>query len=77
MLRWTDCKCPLLTFSTPPPAPDLLTRLREMLESSAHADLDAALAAAYGWPANLDNAAILERLLALNLQRTLRQAQEG
>ena len=45
--------------------------------ANAHADLDAAVAAAYGWPANLDNAAILERLLALNLQRTLQQAQEG
>ncbi len=36
----------------------------------AHAALDAAVAAAYGWPADLDDAAILERLLALNLQRS-------
>ena len=45
--------------------------------ANADADLDAAVAAAYGWPASLDNAAILERLLALNLERALRQAQEG
>ena len=38
--------------------------------SNAHAALDAAVAAAYGWPANLDGAAILERLLALNLERS-------
>ncbi len=36
----------------------------------AHAALDAAVGAAYGWPAGLDAAAILERLLALNLQRS-------
>ena len=38
--------------------------------ANAHAALDAAVAAAYGWPANLDAQAILERLLALNLQRS-------
>ena len=38
--------------------------------ANAHADLDAAVAAAYGWPPNLDDAAILERLLTLNLQRS-------
>ena len=38
--------------------------------ANAHAELDAAVAAAYGWPADLDGAAILERLLALNLQRS-------
>ena len=37
--------------------------------SNAHAALDAAVAAAYGWPAPPDDAAILERLLALNLAR--------
>ena len=35
----------------------------------AHRTLDAAVAAAYGWPADLTDAAILERLLALNLER--------
>ena len=38
--------------------------------ANAHAALDAAVAAAYGWPADLDDTAILERLLALNLQRS-------
>ena len=37
---------------------------------NAHAALDAAVAAAaYGWPANLPEAEILARLLALNLKR--------
>ncbi len=35
----------------------------------AHATLDAAVADAYGWPADLTDAEILERLLALNLER--------
>ena len=34
-----------------------------------HEKLDAAVADAYGWPAGLEDAAILERLLALNLER--------
>jgi hypothetical protein len=34
----------------------------------AHAALDAAVAAAYGWPADLPDAEILARLLALNQQ---------
>ena len=38
--------------------------------NNAHMALDAAVAAAYGWPANQEGAAILERLLALNLQRS-------
>jgi type II restriction/modification system DNA methylase subunit YeeA len=35
----------------------------------AHASLDAAVFAAYGWPVDLANPEILERLLALNLER--------
>ena len=35
----------------------------------AHAKLDAAVAAAYGWAADLSDEEILERLLALNLER--------
>jgi hypothetical protein len=35
----------------------------------AHKKLDAAVFAAYGWPADLSDEEILERLLALNLQR--------
>jgi hypothetical protein len=38
--------------------------------ANAHATLDAAVAAAYGWPAALPDAEILERLLALNLERS-------
>ena len=36
---------------------------------NAHAALDAAVSQAYGWPADLADAEILERLLALNLER--------
>ena len=35
----------------------------------AHAELDIAVSAAYGWPADLADGEILERLLALNLER--------
>ncbi len=34
-----------------------------------HGRLDAAVADAYGWPAGLADAEILERLLALNFER--------
>ena len=34
-----------------------------------HAKLDAAVAAAYGWPADLPEEDVLARLLALNLAR--------
>ena len=36
---------------------------------NCHAELDAAVAAAYGWPADLPEEEILARLLALNLER--------
>jgi type II restriction/modification system DNA methylase subunit YeeA len=36
---------------------------------NAHGDLDAAVAAAYGWPANLSQEEALSPLLALNLER--------
>jgi len=38
--------------------------------SHAHAALDSAVFAAYGWPADLPDTEILERLLALNLERS-------
>ena len=38
--------------------------------ANAHATLDAAVADAYGWPPNLPDAEVLERLLALNLERS-------
>lgn len=37
--------------------------------AAAHARLDAAVLDAYGWPQDLGDEAILERLLALNLER--------
>jgi len=40
--------------------------------ANAHADLDAAVLDAYGWPADLPEAEVLERLLALNLERAER-----
>jgi type II restriction/modification system DNA methylase subunit YeeA len=41
----------------------------------AHKKLDTAVAAAYGWPADLTDEQILERLLALNLERAAEEAQ--
>jgi hypothetical protein len=40
----------------------------------AHKKLDAAVAAAYGWPPDLTDEAILEKLLALNLERAAEEA---
>jgi len=40
----------------------------------AHQKLDAAVAAAYGWPADLTDEQILEKLLALNLERAAEEA---
>lgn len=40
----------------------------------AHKKLDAAVAAAYGWPAELTDEQILEKLLALNLERAGEEA---
>ena len=40
----------------------------------AHKKLDAAVAAAYGWPADLSDEQILEKLLALNLERAAEEA---
>jgi hypothetical protein len=40
----------------------------------AHKKLDAAVAAAYGWPTDLTDEQILERLLALNLERAAEEA---
>jgi len=39
-----------------------------------HDELDAAVAAAYGWPANLSDAEILTRLVALNAARAAEEA---
>jgi hypothetical protein len=37
----------------------------------AHKRLDEAVFAAYGWPSDLSDEGILERLLALNLERSV------
>jgi REP element-mobilizing transposase RayT len=50
----------------------LLTILRQL-----HDELDAAVAAAYGWPADLPGDAILQRLVDLNAQRAAEEAQGG
>lgn len=44
---------------------------------SLHRALDAAIFAAYGWPADLSDGEILERLLALNLERARQLASTG
>jgi type II restriction/modification system DNA methylase subunit YeeA len=41
---------------------------------NAHKALDEAVAAAYGWPADLSDDEILARLLALNIERAAKQA---
>jgi hypothetical protein len=41
--------------------------------AAAHKTLDEAVAAAYGWPADLTDEQILESLLAMNLERAKRQ----
>jgi hypothetical protein len=42
--------------------------------AQAHERLDAAVLAAYGWPADIDHADLLGRLLALNLARAAGEA---
>lgn len=42
---------------------------RPMWLANAHKDLDTAVAAAYGWPDDLSDDEVLQRLLALNLER--------
>jgi type II restriction/modification system DNA methylase subunit YeeA len=43
----------------------------------AHKKLDAAVAAAYGWPADLTDGQILGKLLALNLERAATEAKDA
>ena len=43
----------------------------------AHKKLDKAVAAAYGWPADLTDDQILERLLKLNLERAAAETKEA
>ena len=50
-----------------------LYNLRPTWLQIAHRKLDEAVFAAYGWPSDLTDEQILERLLALNLERAGRQ----
>ena len=43
----------------------------------AHKKLDATAAAAYGWPADLSDEQLLERLLALNLARAAAEVESA
>jgi hypothetical protein len=43
---------------------------RSTWPAQAHARLDAAVLAAYGWPGDLTDEQLLERLLALNVERS-------
>lgn len=43
--------------------------------ANAHRDLDTAVAAAYGWPADLTDDQLLERLFKLNQERAAKQAE--
>ena len=44
-------------------------RARARIVAKLHDDLDAAVAAAYGWPADLPPSEIVTRLVALNAER--------
>jgi hypothetical protein len=50
------------------------TRARARIVAKLHDDLDAAVAAAYGWPADLPPAEIVSRLVALNAERAAEEA---
>ena len=50
-------------------ADDRATRARAGIVAKLHDDLDAAVAAAYGWPATLAPSEIITRLVALNAER--------
>jgi hypothetical protein len=43
----------------------------------AHKELDAVVACAYGWPADLTDEQVLEKLIALNLERAAEEAKSA
>jgi hypothetical protein len=51
-----------------------VVRARARIVAKLHDDLDAAVAAAYGWPADLAPAEIVARLVALNAERAAEEA---
>jgi hypothetical protein len=58
----------------PPDQEAQATRARARIVAKLHGDLDAAVAAAYGWPADLAPAEIVARLVALNAERAAEEA---
>ncbi len=54
---------------------DVKTRGLVLLIKDLHDQIDAATAEAYGWPADLSDEQILERLVALNAERAMEEAQ--
>jgi len=66
------------------PCHDVCRQLRQNLYNErpawldlAHKKLDAAVAAAYGWPPDLTDDQVLERLLALNLERAAEEENQS
>jgi len=57
-----------------PAEQDTLTAGQVVILRHLHDELDAAVAAAYGWPADLSAAAIIERVVALNHARAAEEA---
>ena len=59
----------LRSGTLPPELEQVAMRARARIVAKLHEDLDAAVAAAYGWPADLPPADIVTRLVALNAER--------
>jgi hypothetical protein len=62
------------TGTLPPEQEQAAVRARARIVAKLHDDLDAAVAAAYGWPADLPPAEIVARLVALNAERAAEEA---
>lgn len=58
----------------PPEQEALAVKARARIVAKLHDDLDAAVAAAYGWPAELSAQEIVARLVALNAERAAEEA---
>lgn len=58
-----------------PPEEGVKTRGLVLVIKDLHDQIDAAVAEAYGWPADLSDEQILERLVALNAERAKEEAQ--
>ena len=73
---WSTLRCPESDASITLTAKEKLIHDRGLVSTlkSLHDDLDAAVFAAYGWPKDLSDAEILERLVALNAERAAEEA---